>query len=117
MQTLRNVAIILALALVVAVVPGGGAAAEAIFVAISIAFLSAIAWAVYRLYVSQQMTLMTIPDGRRAILYGSIGGIALLIAGYEQFQGWTGGVAIWIMLMLIAFLSIFVIWRQASIYT
>ena len=63
------------------------------------------------------MTLMTIPDSRRAILFGSIGGIALLIAGYEQFQGWTGGVAIWIMLMLIAFLSIFVIWRQASIYT
>ena len=44
LQTARNVAIILLLALVVAVVPGGDAAAEAILVAMSMAFLAAIAW-------------------------------------------------------------------------
>ena len=81
MQTARNVAIIAALAAVVAVVPGGDAAAETILVALSIAFMAAIAWALYRVYVSQEMTLMTIPDGRRTILYGSVGAIALLIAG------------------------------------
>ena len=62
LQTARNVAIIMLLALIVAVVPGGDAAAEAILVALSMAFLAAIAWFVARLYRDQQLTLATMPD-------------------------------------------------------
>ena len=89
MQNVRNVAIIMLLALVVAAVPGGGNAADTILLALQIAFLAAIAFAVYRLYLSQEMTLATLTDGRRALLFGSVGAIALLIAGYEQFDSWT----------------------------
>ena len=71
LETARNVAIIMLLALVVAVVPGGDAAAEAILVALSMAFLAAIAWFVARLYRDQQLTLATMPDSRRAILFGA----------------------------------------------
>src|SRR5919106_4434886 len=84
-QTARNVAIILALAAIVDLVPGGGAAAETILVAISIAFLAVIAWFVYRIYREQEFTLSTLSDGRRALLFGAVGAIALLIAGYEEF--------------------------------
>jgi hypothetical protein len=116
MQTLRNVSIIALLALVVAVAPGGGEAAETILVAISMAFLAAIAFLVARLYRDQQMTLMTLTDGRRALLFGAAGAIVLLIVGFEEFQSWGGGVAVWIMLMAAAVGAIFFVLRDATRY-
>jgi hypothetical protein len=117
LQTARNVAIILLLALAVDLLPGGGAAAETILVAISMAFLAAIAWFVFRLYNEREMTLMTIPDGRRAILYGSVGAIALLIVGYEEFRSWSGGILVWIALMAACVAAIFLVWREATRYS
>lgn len=60
LQTLRNVAIILALAAVVDFLPGGGAAADTVMAALTMIFLAAIAWFVYRLYREQQLTLATL---------------------------------------------------------
>ena len=117
LPTLRNVAIIAVLALAIAVLPGGGAAAETTLTAISMAFLAAIAFFVYRLYREQQMTMMTLSDGRRAILFGAVGAIALLIVGVEEFTEWAGGFAVWLVLMLGALLAIFLVWREASSYT
>ena len=108
LQTARNVAIILFLALIVAVVPGGDAAAEAILVALSMAFLAAIAWFCARLYRDQSMTLDAMPDSRRAI--------ALLIVGYEEFRSWDGGILVWIALMAGAVAAIFLTWREANTY-
>lgn len=116
MQTARNVAIILALALVVAVVPGGDAAAEAILVALSMAFLGLIAWAAARFYREQEMTFDTIPDGKRAVLFGAVGAIALLVVGYEEFRSWDGGILLWIALLAGAIAAIFVLWRDATTY-
>ena len=117
MQTARNVAIILLLALVVAVVPGGGAAAETILVALSIAFLAAIAWFAFRLYNDQQMTLASMTDGRRAILFGAIGAIVLLIVGFEEFREWDGGILVWLALMAGSIGAIFLVVRDATRYT
>jgi hypothetical protein len=116
-QTLRNVAIIALLALAVTVVPGGGAAAETVLTALSMAFLAAIAFFVYRIYGQQQMTLATLSDGRRAILFGAVGAIALLIVGFEEFSSWGGGVLLWIALMAAAVGAIFLIWRDTTTYT
>lgn len=117
MQNLRNVAIIAGLALIVAVAPGGDAAAETLLTAISIAFLTAIALAVYRLYMSQQLVLSTLSDGRRTLLYGAVGAITLLIAGFEQFEGSSGGLLLWVMLMALAAVAIFRVYRDATRYT
>jgi len=116
MKTARNIAIILLLAGAVALLPGGGAAAETVLVAITMAFLAAIAWFVFRLYRQQEMTLMTLTDGRRALLYGAVGAIALLIVGFEEFRSWSGGVLLWIALMAAAVGAIFLVWRDATTY-
>jgi hypothetical protein len=116
MQTARNVAIILLLALAVAAVPGGEATAETILVAISIAFLGAIAWFVYRLYRDQQFTLATMSDGRRAILFGAVGAMVLLIVGYEEFSG-GAGILVWLALMAAAVAAIVLVVRDATRYT
>lgn len=117
MQTVRNVAIIALLALVVDVVPGGGAAAETVLTALSMAFLAAIAFFAFRIYRDQQMTLATLSDGRRAILFGAVGVIALMIVGFEEFQSFSGGVLLWIALMAGAVAAIFLIWRDATTYS
>ena len=117
LQTVRNVAIIMLLALVITVVPGGDAAAQTILVALSMAFLAAIAWACARLYRDQEMTLSTMPDSRRALLFGAVGAIALLIVGFEEFSSWGGGVLVWIALMAGAVAAIFLVWRDASANT
>jgi len=114
MQTARNVAIVLGLALIVAVVPGGDAAAETILVALSMAFLAAIAWAAAGFYRSRSLTFDAMPDSRRAILFGSVGAIALLLVGFEEFRSWGGGVLVWIALMAAAIAAIFVVWRDAN---
>jgi hypothetical protein len=116
LPTLRNVAIIALLALAIAVLPGGGAAAETTLTALSMAFLAAIAFFIYRLYREQQMTMMTLSDGRRAILFGAVGAIALLIVGFEEFS-WEGGIVLWIALMAAAVGAIFLVWRDATTYT
>ena len=117
MQTARNVAIIALLALVVAVVPGGGEAADVIGATLSMAFLAAMTWAVYRLYQQQEMTLMTMTDGQRGLLFGSVAAIVLLFVGYEEFRARDGGVLVWLMLMAGVIATIFFTWRSTSEYS
>jgi O-antigen/teichoic acid export membrane protein len=116
LQTVRNVAIILALAAVVDFLPGGGAAADTVMAALTLIFFAAIAWFVYRLYREQQLTLATLSDARKAGLFGAVGGIALLIVAYDEFSSWTGGVLLWLALMAGCLGAIFMIWRSASTY-
>lgn len=117
MQAARNVAIIMLLALAVAAVPGGEATAETILVAISIAFLGAIAWFVYRLYTEQQFTLATMSDGLKAVLFGAVGVIVLLIVGYEEFTGRQGGVLLWLALLAGAIAAIVLVIRAVTRYS
>lgn len=116
LQTLRNVAIILALAAIVDFLPGGGAAAATVMAALTLIFLAAIALFVYRLYREQQLTLSTLTDPQKAGLFGAVGGIALLVVAYDEFSSWSGGVLLWIALIAACIAAIFLIWRKATTY-
>jgi hypothetical protein len=115
-QTVRNVAIILALAAIVDFLPGGGAAANTVLTALTLIFLATIAWFVYRLYREQQLTLSTLTDPQRAGLFGAVGGIALLIVAEDDFRSWTGGLLLWIALLAACVGLILMIWRSATTY-
>lgn len=114
-KTVRNVAIILVLAGLVAFLPGGEAMARTVIALIGMGFLSGLAYLAYRLYRDQQLLLDSLGDGRRALLYGSVGLIALLIGGYSSFAG-TAGFVVWVLLLLGAGLAIFAIVREANRY-
>jgi O-antigen/teichoic acid export membrane protein len=117
LQTIRNVAIILALAAAVDFLPGGGAAAATVLAALTMIFFAAIAWLVYRLYQEQQLTLATLSDGRKAGLFGAAGGIALLIVAYDEMASWGGGFLLWLALMAGCVGAIFLIWRNANSFS
>ncbi|HEU5142348.1 MAG TPA: hypothetical protein VFU04_04240 [Solirubrobacterales bacterium] len=116
MRTLRNVAIVMLLALLVAFVPGGGNVAEAILTAITMCFLAAIAWSLFVFSRQNQLTLAALPDSRRAILYGALGLIALLIAGSDELMSSGGGTLAWILLLGAAIAAIWRVWIEANTY-
>lgn len=114
MRAARNIAIIALVAVPVAFVPGGGNVADAILVTLTLAFLAGISAMVYMLWRQNQMTLSTLPDSRRAGLYGAVGGIALLVAGQDELLDWTGGIVLWVGLLIACAFVIFAIWREAN---
>jgi hypothetical protein len=116
MRTGRNVAIIMLLALAVAFAPAGGNVVEAIFTAITMGFLAGIAWTLYVLGRQNELTLASLSDGRRAILYGALGMIALLIAGSDELFDTGGGTLAWILLLAASVAAIWKVWTEASSY-
>ena len=117
LQTIRNVAIIMALALIVDVAPGGGAAADTVLTLLIMTFMAVIAWFVFRLYRDQELTIAGLTDAQRAGLFGSVGAIALLIVGFDELTSFAGGLLLWIALMAGAVAAIVLIWRSAATYS
>lgn len=114
MKAARNVAIIMLLALIVAFLPGGGNAAEAIITALTMALFAGVAWMVYVLSRENQMTLATLTDGRRALLYGAVAMILLLIAGTDKLFSTGGGTLLWILLLAASVAAIWRVWMDAN---
>jgi hypothetical protein len=116
MRNLRNAAIVALLALLVAFAPHGGNVADAILTAITMGFLAAIAWTVFVLSRQNQLTLAALSDGRRAVLYGGLGLIALLIAGSDEMFSSGGGTLAWILLLAASIAAIWRVWTDANSY-
>lgn len=116
MRAARNAAIVVGLALVVAFVPSGGNVAAAILTAITMGFLAALTWMLFVLGRQNQLTLAALTDARRAILYGALGMIALLIAGSDELFASGGGTLLWILLLGASIAAIWRIWIDASSY-
>ncbi len=116
MRTLRNVAIVMLLALAVAFTPAGGNLADTVLTAITMGFLAAIAWTVFVLSRQNQLTLAALSDRRRAILYGALGLLALLIAGSDELFSSGGGTLVWILLLGASVGAIWRVWTDANTY-
>jgi hypothetical protein len=104
------------LALGVAYLPGGGNLAAAVLTALTMALLAAIAWMAYTFSRENQLTLSTLTDGRRAILYSAIGMVLLLIAGSDKLFATGGGTLLWIVLLGISVAAIWKVWMEAGTY-
>ena len=116
LQNTSNVAIILVVALGVAVLPGGGNATDVVLTALSMAFLAAIAFFGYRIYQQSQFTISTLRDSRRALLYGAIGAIVLMIVGTDELLDTGLGVLVWIAVLALSAVAIVAIVRETSTY-
>jgi hypothetical protein len=115
-KNVRNVAIIMVLAFGVAFLPGGSNLADAVWTALTMGLLAGIAWMVYTLSRENQLTLATLSDKRRAILYGAIGMLALLIAGTDKLFSTGGGTLLWIVLLAASVAAIWRVWMEANTY-
>ncbi len=116
MQFARNLGIVALIALGITVLPGGGTAADTVLTAISMGFLAAIGLFAYRLHRENGFTLMTLSDGWKAILYGSLGLIALMIAGADEMFDTGLGTLAWIAFVALAVFGLFSVFRESRGY-
>ena len=111
-----NVAIILAIAALIAIVPGGGPASSFLVQLISIVFLAAIAWVASRLYREHRVALYSLGDRRRAIVYVAAGVATLTFCASGRLLNTGGGTILWLVLILGAAYAVFAVFRSAREY-
>jgi len=97
---LRNFAILILIAVAAWQLPGGGTAMGTINNILGLVFAGGLVFFGYRMYMEHRQTLFMLEDKVRALLYGSLGLIALaLIATQRMFD--DGGLAVLVWLALI----------------
>ncbi len=114
MQALRNAAIIALLALALTVLPAGGNLATALLTALSLAFLAAIGLLAVRAWRDAGLFRDSLTDRRRALLYGALGAIALMIAGTDELLATGPGTVLWAAILFASGWLIYTIWREAK---
>jgi hypothetical protein len=115
-KNLRNIAIIVVLALAVWQLPGGGTAANTIGNLLSLILFAGLVFFGYRLYMEHRATLSDLPDQQRNILYASAG--LLVFALVATSRMWDSGgalILLWFALIGAAaygFYSVFRAYRE-----
>ena len=116
-KNIRNVAIIVALALIVWRLPGGALAGSTISNLLSVLLMAGLAFFAYRMYRENRSTLFDLPDRLRLILYGSTGlAIITLIATGRMWDSGGPWILIWLALLGAAAYGIAIVVRHWRAY-
>ena len=113
----RNVAIILALAVAVWKLPGGGTAAAVISNIFSVLFLGGLFFFGYRMYMEHRETIFSLEERQRGLLYGALALIAFaLVATSRMWDAGGLGVLLWLAMLGAAGWAIYSVWRAYRTY-
>ncbi|MGB2711220.1 MAG: hypothetical protein WBC33_06850 [Conexibacter sp.] len=112
----RNVLIVLALAAIVMLVPGGGNASSGILELLLIAMLGSIGWLAVRLYREHRVDIYGLGERNRAFLYLAIGLATLTLTATDRLWSTGAGSVVWIALMVLAGYGVFAVLRAARRY-
>lgn len=115
-STARNVVIILALAAVIAFVPGGGNGGSAVWEVLQIIMFSALAWFAVRIYRERRTELYGLGERNRAILYGAVGLAAITLVGTHRLWHTGPGTIVWFALLMGAVYGVYVVFRAQRQY-
>lgn len=115
-ETPRNVLIILALAAIVMLVPGGGNASAGILQALVIVMLAAIGWFGVRLYREHRTDIYSLGDRNRGILYASAGLLALTVTATDRLWSTGSGTVVWVALVALACYGVYFVFRSSREY-
>jgi len=113
-KTVRNVAIILLLALGLTLLPAGSNIAQGILVFLGLVMGLAIVAMLIRLWSATGLQRDTFTDRQRWLVYGSIGAIALMIAGTDELLSSGPGTVAWVAILAVSGWLIFNTWREAQ---
>jgi hypothetical protein len=117
LKHLRNVAIILAIAVAVWKLPGGGTAANTIGNVFSVFFIGGLCFLAYRVYMERRDVILGLEERQRGLLYGALALAAFaLIATRRMWDAQGLGVVIWIAMLGAAAYAIYSVWRAYSSY-
>ena len=115
---LLNIAIILALAVAVWKLPGGGTAADTISNVFSVLFLGGLFWLGYRLYMERRDTILGLEERQRTLAYGAfaLAVFALAATGRLWRELDLVGGMLWMLMLGAAGWALYSVWRAYSTY-
>jgi hypothetical protein len=116
MKTARNVAILVAIAAAVYLLPGGGRAARTFEAALWVAFGAGIGYLGVRLYREHRISLHSLGDRHRGMLYGAV---ALAVFAYAaRARMWETGLGelVWFLLVGLVVYALLEVYRYSRTY-
>jgi len=117
MQFAWKFGVVMLVALVFVVLPGGGNALDVVLTLLTISFLAAIAFLGFRLYRQYRMDIDTLDPNLRLALYGSIGlAILTFVATDRLFDEGGIGVLLWFALLAMCSYGLYWTWTRYRSY-
>ena len=114
---LRNIAIILALALAVWLVPGGDTASLTISNLLMILFVGGLLFFGYRLYMEHREAIFGLPERTRGIFYAAMAlGAITLVATRRMWDSGGLGAMLWLAFLALAIWGLVSVWRAYREY-
>jgi hypothetical protein len=114
---IRNICIVVGLALVVWLVPGGDAASVTISNLLTIVFVGGMLFLGYRLYMENRHSIFGLEDRQRGMLYAAVALIAItLVATRRMWDAGGLGAIVWLALLGIAAWALASVWRAYRAY-
>ena len=114
--TVRNILIVLAIAALVALVQGGVTAANVAIQAVTLVFLGTIVWFMSLTYRERRLSLYSLGDGRRALLYVALGVAALTLTATSRLWNSGAGSVAWLILLAGSAYAVFAVLWSARKY-
>ena len=99
LATVRNILIILAIAALVVLIPGGGTGANVALQALYLVFLATLAWFAMIMYRQHRTTLYSLGDRRRAVVYAAIVVAGVALTGTSKLWNTGAGSVVWLVLI------------------
>ena len=114
---LRNIAIILVIAVAVWKLPGGGTAAATISNIFSVAFLGGLFFLGYRLYMEHRVEIHGLEERQRGMLYGALALVVFAIVATSRMWNAGGlGALLWLAMLGAAGWALYSVWRTYRTY-
>jgi hypothetical protein len=115
-KTIRNIAIILGIAALVVLIPGGGKGASVAGQTVWLIFLATLVWFATTMYRQHRTDLYSLGDRRRAILYSALGVATLTLTATPRLWDTGVGSVVWLVLLVAAVYAVAAIVWSARRY-
>lgn len=116
LEVARNIAIVIALALVVWLVPGGGEGAALVGQILSAIFIVLIVLILSRLYRQFRGEIFSLGDHWRFALYCAVGVAVVTVAATSRLLETGAGTLLWFALIAAASYTLYLVWQHYRSY-
>jgi amino acid permease len=113
---IRNIAILILLAVIVWLVPGGDRASVTLSNVLGLMLAAGFVFLGYRMYMEHRATILGLEDRQRGILYAALALIVIMIVGFSRLWQTGAGGLLWLFLVAIACWAVYSVWRSWRAY-